>query len=96
MAQPGHGHGQFCFVPPLRHQIEHADTGTTQFATPSGGSKTVPTESPAVRAAAISVKQQLLEIAAKDLKVDPDTLAFMGASIVSKTDPSKKIRITKN
>ena len=27
-------------------QIEHADTGTTQFATASGGSKTVPTESP--------------------------------------------------
>ena len=33
-------------------QIEHADTGTTQYATSSGGSKTVPTESPAVRAAA--------------------------------------------
>ena len=25
-------------------RIEHADTGTTQFATPSGGSKTVPTK----------------------------------------------------
>ncbi|MGA6924685.1 MAG: xanthine dehydrogenase family protein molybdopterin-binding subunit, partial [Desulfosarcina sp.] len=32
--------------------IEHADTGTTQYATPSGGSKTVPTEAPAVRDAA--------------------------------------------
>jgi xanthine dehydrogenase YagR molybdenum-binding subunit len=75
-------------------QIEHADTGTTQFATPSGGSKTVPTESPAVRAAAISVKQQLQEIAAKDLKVDPDTLSLMAGNIVSKSDPSKKIKIT--
>ena len=75
-------------------QIEHADTGTTQYATPSGGSKTVPTESPAVRAAAIDVKQQLLEIAAKDLKVDPVSLDFKSGHIVSKTDPSKKVRIT--
>ncbi len=81
-------------IKPEMIQIEHADTGTTQFATPSGGSKTVPTESPAVRAAAISVKQQLLEIAAKDLKVDPDSLSFMAGSIVSRTDPSKKIMIT--
>ena len=29
-------------VPLERISIEHADTGTTQFATPSGGSKTVP------------------------------------------------------
>jgi len=38
-------------------QIEHADTGTTQYATPSGGSKTVPTEARRVRAAALHVKQ---------------------------------------
>jgi len=75
-------------------QIEHADTGTTQFATPSGGSKTVPTESPAVRAAAIDVKQQLLAIAAKDLKVELDALDVKSGSIVSRTDPSRKIRIT--
>jgi xanthine dehydrogenase YagR molybdenum-binding subunit len=81
-------------IKPEMIQIEHADTGTTQFATPSGGSKTVPTESPAVRAAAIGVKQQLLEIAAKDLKVDPDSLSFMAGSIVSKSDPSKNIKIT--
>jgi xanthine dehydrogenase YagR molybdenum-binding subunit len=75
-------------------QIEHADTGTTQFATPSGGSKTVPTEAPAVRAAAISLKQQLLEIAAQDLAVDSATLSFQAGRIVSKTDPSKKINFT--
>jgi len=75
-------------------QIEHADTGTTQFATPSGGSKTVPTESPAVRAAAISVKQQLLEIATHDLKVDPSDLNFRAGYIVSKTSPAKKIAFT--
>ena len=81
-------------IRPEMIQIEHADTGTTQFATPSGGSKTVPTESPAVRAAAISVKQQLLDIAAKDLKVDPETLYFTAGSIVSKTDPAKTLQIT--
>ena len=75
-------------------QIEHADTGTTQYATPSGGSKTVPTEAPAVRAAAISLKQQLLKIAAQDLAADPETLSFRAGSIVSRNDPSKKISFT--
>ena len=81
-------------VKPEIIQIEHADTGTTQFATPSGGSKTVPTEAPAVRAAAISLKQQLLEIAAGDLAVDPASLYFKAGSIVSRNDPSKEIRFT--
>ena len=81
-------------VKPEFIQIEHADTGTTQFATPSGGSKTVPTESPAVRAAAISLKQQLLEIAARDLAVDAATLYFSAGSIASRNDPSKKISFT--
>jgi len=81
-------------VKPENIQIEHADTGSTQFATPSGGSKTVPTEAPAVRAAAISLKQQLLEIAAQDLAVDPASLSFRAGRIISKTDPAKKIGFT--
>jgi len=81
-------------VKPEIIQIEHADTGSTQYATPSGGSKTVPTESPAVRAAAISLKQQLLEIAARDLAVDPTSLSFRAGSIVSRNEPSKKIKFT--
>ena len=74
--------------------IENADTGTTQYATPSGGSKTVPTESPAVRAAAINLKQQLLKMAAQDLKEKPGNLAMQGGTIQSLSDPTKKIRIT--
>jgi xanthine dehydrogenase YagR molybdenum-binding subunit len=74
-------------------QIEHADTGTTQYATPSGGSKTVPTEAPAVRSAAIHVKQQLLKLAGEDLGVDPSDLRFQGDAIVSRTDGSKKIEV---
>ncbi len=75
-------------------QIEHADTGTTQYATPSGGSKTVPTETPAVRDAALSVKQQLLTMAAEDLKVDEGTLVFAGQEVISSLDHSRKIRVT--
>jgi CO/xanthine dehydrogenase Mo-binding subunit len=80
-------------VKPGTVQIEHADTGTTQFATPSGGSKTVPTESPAVRAAAIHVKQQLLALAAEDLKVAASSLSLKADAVISRTD-SKKIKIT--
>jgi CO/xanthine dehydrogenase Mo-binding subunit len=81
-------------VKPDLIQIENADTGTTQYATPSGGSKTVPTEAPAVRAAAISVKRQLLEMAAEDLRLDPADLLFEGNEIVSKNDPAVGIGIT--
>jgi xanthine dehydrogenase YagR molybdenum-binding subunit len=82
-------------VRPELIQIENADTGTTQFATPSGGSKTVPTESPAVRAAAISLKQQLLSIAAEDLGIPVDDLHFRSGAVVSRTDPTKSIKVTK-
>lgn len=80
-------------VPIEKIQIEHADTGTTQYATPSGGSKTVPTESPAVRAAAVEVKRQLLELASKELKLDSKDLIFKNGEIISKSEPSKKIKI---
>jgi len=82
-------------VKPEFIQIEHADTGTTQYATPSGGSKTVPTEAPAVRAAAIHVKQQLLKMAAEDLSTDASLLRFQGDTISSRTDPSKNIQVRK-
>ncbi|MEW6406410.1 MAG: xanthine dehydrogenase family protein molybdopterin-binding subunit, partial [Chloroflexota bacterium] len=77
-----------------RIQIESADTGTTQYATPSGGSKTVPTEGPAVRAAAIHVKQQVLKLAAEDLKTDPAGLSIQDGEVISGSDPAKKIKIT--
>ncbi len=71
-------------------QIEHADTGTTQFATPSGGSKTVPTESPAVRDAAVNVKRQLLEIAAEEMELPFGDLRIEGGAVVSKSDAEKR------
>ena len=75
-------------------QIENADTGTTQYATSSGGSKTVPTESPAVRAACISVKQQLLQMAAEDLKVDASGLFIRNGEVLSSDDTSKRIKVS--
>ena len=74
-------------------QIENADTGTTQYATPSGGSKTVPTEAPTVRLAAVEVKRQLLEWAAEDLQTDKDQLRFAGPQITT-ADGAKTIRVT--
>lgn len=81
-------------VHPEDIQIENADTGTTHYATPSGGSKTVPTESPAVRAAAIEVKRQLLEMAAEDLGVPASDLTFDGSKVVSRADPTKGKKVT--
>ncbi|MEN6439079.1 MAG: xanthine dehydrogenase family protein molybdopterin-binding subunit [Syntrophobacter sp.] len=80
-------------VSPQSIQIENADTGTTQYTKPSGGSKTVPTESVAVRAAAIHAKQQLLPIAAEELKVDAGDLLMRDGIIYSKTDNSRSVKI---
>jgi xanthine dehydrogenase YagR molybdenum-binding subunit len=77
-------------VPMERIRVEHADTGTTQYASASGGSKTVPTESPAVRNAAVDVKRQLFELAAAELKLPVDDLNLVDGQIVSKSDPSRK------
>ena len=80
-------------VPVDKISIEHADTATTQFATASGGSKTAPTESPAIRAAAFDVKQQLLGMAAEQLKVPASDLELRGAEVVSKSDATKKVAL---
>jgi xanthine dehydrogenase YagR molybdenum-binding subunit len=80
-------------VPVESVQVEHADTGSTQFATPSGGSKTIPTESPAVRAAAIDCRDKLLEMAAKELEVSASDLHLEKDQVISKTNPDKKIAV---
>ncbi len=75
-------------------QIEHADTGTTQYATPSGGSKTVPTEAPAVRDAALRVKRKLLAMAAEEMGMDVENLLMHGQGRISTRDGSREIRVT--
>jgi CO/xanthine dehydrogenase Mo-binding subunit len=74
--------------------VENADTGTTQVCQVSAGSRTIPTSTPAVREAAIKIKQQLLDMAAKDLKVDPSDLVVEGGQVVSTKDRGKKVKIT--
>jgi xanthine dehydrogenase YagR molybdenum-binding subunit len=74
-------------------QIEHADTATTQFATASGGSKTVPTESPAVRAAALEVKRQLLGIAAEELEVEADQVMLAEGEVFARSNPEERTPI---
>jgi CO/xanthine dehydrogenase Mo-binding subunit len=81
-------------VPIKKIQIEHADTGTTQYATPSGGSKTVPTEGPAVRAAALDIKEQLLEMAGREMNTEAAQLHLKNGEITSAINPAKKIKIT--
>jgi CO/xanthine dehydrogenase Mo-binding subunit len=80
-------------LPLERIQIENADTGTTEYATASGGSKTVPTESPTVRAAALAVKQQLLDIAAEELKRPATELRIDGNEVVCTADPKARKKI---
>ncbi len=80
-------------VPLERIQIENADTGTTEYATASGGSKTVPTESPTVRAAAVAVKRQLFDIAAEELKVPATELRIEGDEVASRSDPKARKKI---
>ncbi len=80
-------------IKPGAIQIENADTGTTQYAYPSGGSKTVPTEAPAARNAAVQIKQKLLEMAAAALNVDPSELDYRGREIVSRRDASTRIAV---
>jgi len=77
-----------------RIQLEHADTATTQYATSSGGSKTVPSDSPAVLAAAVEVKKQLLRYAAEQLEVSVEDLELRNSEVVSRTDPEKKVAVT--
>jgi len=82
-------------LPLERVRIEHADTGTTQFATASGGSKTVPTEAPAVRAAAVDCRNQLLRMAAADLRLPARDLVLREGHVRSQTDPKRSIAVPK-
>jgi xanthine dehydrogenase YagR molybdenum-binding subunit len=81
-------------VPVDRIQIEHADTGTTQYATPSGGSKTVPTESPAVRAAAIDCKSQLLKLAAEEMDRPIDQLVLKDGFVTDIENEDNKVAVS--
>jgi len=69
-------------LPIERIRIEHADTGTTPYAVPSGGSQTVLVNAPAVRAAAVEVKRQILELAAAQLGCPAAALGLRDGAVV--------------
>ncbi len=73
--------------------VDHADTDTTPFAPLSGGSQTVHVNSPTVRAAALDVKHQLLEMAAEQLKADVATLELKDGVIADSKAPEKKVAL---
>jgi xanthine dehydrogenase YagR molybdenum-binding subunit len=95
-------------IDPELVEIENADTATTPWTFFAGGSKTTPTDCVAVRNAAIHVKQQLLDMAAKDLGVSASDLGLSGGDVlafytvppsdvhgsVTKFDTSARIKIS--
>jgi CO/xanthine dehydrogenase Mo-binding subunit len=85
--------GEELGVPLEQIQIENADTATTQFATPSGGSKTVPSDSPAVRAAALAVKGRLLDMASVQLGRPVADLSLRGGEVVSASAPETRVAV---
>lgn len=68
-------------IPLERIQIEHADSGSTQYSPASGGSQTIVANVPAVQAAAAALKADLLTLAAEELKQPVDKLTLRGGSI---------------
>jgi xanthine dehydrogenase YagR molybdenum-binding subunit len=76
-------------VPMDRIRIEIADTEMTPYASSSGGSMTLPSIGPAMRSAAVKVKDQLLEWGAADLGVPVEDLELAENNVRSKSDPEK-------
>jgi xanthine dehydrogenase YagR molybdenum-binding subunit len=81
-------------VPLEKIQIEHADTGTTSYAPGSGGSQTVVANAPAVRKGAVEVRNQLLELAADELKRPVGELVLKDGAIQTTAEPIKKVPIS--
>lgn len=74
-------------------QITSADTETTFFTNPSGGSKTVPSDGPAVRLAAYDAKQKLLTLASSIMKAEQSDLDIKEGTIFQKSNPENKLSV---
>ena len=64
-------------------EVQVGDSARGPFASISGGSSTLPSMGPAVRAAAADAKRQLLEIAAQRFEREESMLSLEGGRIVS-------------
>jgi CO/xanthine dehydrogenase Mo-binding subunit len=79
-------------VPLSSIQVEHADTATSQYAPISGGSQTVVSNAPAVRAAATAARRQIMEMAAQQLNLPLSSLVLRDGKIIS-TDGARSLAI---
>jgi CO/xanthine dehydrogenase Mo-binding subunit len=70
-------------LPLERVSVQLGDTARGPYSVISGGSSTIPSMGPAVRAAAADARRQLLEIAAQRFEVEEATLSLAGGRIVS-------------
>ncbi|MGI8420843.1 MAG: xanthine dehydrogenase family protein molybdopterin-binding subunit [Gaiellaceae bacterium] len=69
---------------PLEHvEVELGDSARGPYAVVSGGSSTVPSMGPAVRAAAADAKRQVIEIAAQRYRLEERVLDIRGGNVVS-------------
>jgi xanthine dehydrogenase YagR molybdenum-binding subunit len=80
-------------IPVASVHVQNADTDSTPYAVLSGGSQTVHVNSPAVRAAALDVRKQLLEMAAEQLKTDVSALELKDGVIAAAGAADKKVAL---
>lgn len=80
-------------IPMERIRVENADTANTPYASASGGSKTLPTEGPTARNAAIDLRKNLFALAAENLGVSADNLVLADNKISAKNSPDKSIEV---
>jgi xanthine dehydrogenase YagR molybdenum-binding subunit len=70
-------------LPLDRVEVQVGDSSRGPFATISGGSSTLPSMGPAVRAAAADAARQLIELAAQRYDREEDTLSLRDGKVVS-------------
>lgn len=74
-------------LPMDRARIVMGDTQGTPYGFVSGGSRTIPTQTPAARMAAVDVKRQLLDLASEQLSVPASRLDTRDADVYDTHDP---------
>jgi len=77
-------------LPPDKIGITMGDTQGTPYGGQSGGSRTTPSQAPAVRMAAAEVKRQLLALAAKQMNLPADRLATREGFVFDTANPSTR------
>jgi xanthine dehydrogenase YagR molybdenum-binding subunit len=77
-------------LPPDQVTVVMGDTQGTPYGFVSGGSRTTPSQAPAVRMAAADVKKQFLALAAKNMNLPAERLATREGFVFDKENPSTR------